>query len=185
MVKNLYPPAPHPIAELKTRQVTRAWLAFFEQLAAGSFSTVHVAGDGSTTAATAGETLTFAAGGGITITLNPSTDTLTFSTSNIASQVTAIKHVTQAVTNSASLQNDTELSFPIGANETWAVDLALYVSGAPTGGFQWAIKAPAGAVGKHGAHRLPFGSTTAIDQLDVSISGQLGDAGALSAGLAT
>lgn len=181
----LYPPAPHPVTEAQTRQVTRPWLAFFQALAAGSFSTVKVTGDGSTTAGTAGETLTFTAGPGVTIVLNSSTDTLTIAATGFATQETAIKSLTQSLTNSVALQNDTELSFPIGANETWAVDFALYVSGAPAAGFKWALAAPVGALGKHGAHRLPFGSTTPIDQLDASVALVLGDSGVLSAGTAT
>jgi len=185
MAQNLYPPAPHPVTETQTRQVTRPWLHFFQQLAAGSFGTIAVTGDGSSTAATAGETITFTAGPGVTIVLNTVTDTLTISATGFATQTTEVKTITQTVLNSASLQNDGELSFPIGANETWAVDFALYVSGPPAGGFKWAIAAPAGATGKHGGHRLPFGSTTPIDNLDASVALVLGDSGVLSAGTAT
>ncbi len=81
MTISVYPPAPHPIAEPVERNhlITRPWLMFFQQLAAGSFGTVAISGDGSVTAGTGGETLTLAAGDGIILTADPVTNTITIS----------------------------------------------------------------------------------------------------------
>ena len=57
----------------------------------------------------------------------------------------------ETVTGSTTLQDDDELTFAIGANETWAVEVHLYLraSTAFDGNVKFATSAPAGATGRH------------------------------------
>ena len=49
----------------------------------------------------------------------------------------------ESVTSSDVLQNDNELNFAIGANETWIVDAYLIAEFGPTGQIQVGVNAPA------------------------------------------
>lgn len=62
-----------------------------------------------------------------------------------ANQLTVIKAAPETVTNSAALQNDNELLFPIGANESWAFRFVVQANAGTQPDIQFAVTAPTGA----------------------------------------
>lgn len=60
------------------------------------------------------------------------------------------KTADEAVTSSTTVQSDDQLSFPIGANETWEFECDLLASGATTGDLRVAWNVPSGATGEWG-----------------------------------
>lgn len=63
----------------------------------------------------------------------------------LVNQKTVIKSVDESLTNNATLQNDDELSFTVGANEEWAFRFVLQANSATQPDFQFAVGAPGGA----------------------------------------
>lgn len=60
------------------------------------------------------------------------------------------KSADESVTSSTALQNDDHLTLAIAANETWALEYILFLSGADAGDFKSALSVPAGATGWRG-----------------------------------
>ncbi len=60
-----------------------------------------------------------------------------------------IKAADEAVTSSTVLQDDNELTFAIGANETWYFRAVLHARGATTGDIKVGVTAPAGATKRY------------------------------------
>jgi hypothetical protein len=59
--------------------------------------------------------------------------------------ITLIKSVDETITNNATLQNDDELFFPIGANESWVFRFTLQANSGTTPDFRFGVSAPGGA----------------------------------------
>lgn len=59
----------------------------------------------------------------------------------------AVKAADETVTSSTTLQDDADLSFPIGANQTWSVSMNLAVTANASGGFKYDFTLPSGASG--------------------------------------
>ena len=57
------------------------------------------------------------------------------------------KSSTQSVTSSTTPVNCTNISFPIGANETWNWELNFRASAGASGGLKWLFTLPSGATG--------------------------------------
>lgn len=67
-------------------------------------------------------------------------------TTNFDIPVRRYKTANETINNSATLQNDDHLFFPIGANEVWVVEYNLFVSAvSATSDFKIALALPAGA----------------------------------------
>lgn len=83
--------------------------------------------------------------------------------------VTRVKVANEGVTTSTTMQDDDELTFPIGANETWIMDAYLIVDG-PTGGdIKAGVKGPSGVAGEFtvtgpGTSATTFENATANNQ---------------------
>lgn len=60
-----------------------------------------------------------------------------------------VKDADETVNNSNTLQDDDDLTFPIGANEMWAVDVVLRYSTGDTPRAKYAFSVPSGATGTH------------------------------------
>ncbi|MEZ6330645.1 MAG: hypothetical protein R3B12_01370 [Candidatus Saccharimonadales bacterium] len=58
---------------------------------------------------------------------------------------TVVKTTNETVNNSATLQNDDELKFSIGADETWTYRFVLQANSGTTPDFRFAVTAPSGA----------------------------------------
>lgn len=65
---------------------------------------------------------------------------------NFAQRYTAYKSTSSSVV-SATLQNDSELVMPIGANESWALTLRLVMDSATAPDFKCTFAAPVGTIG--------------------------------------
>lgn len=78
-----------------------------------------------------------------------------------------------SVASNTSLQNVTGMSFPIGASETWAVQLraGVTIPSTPDAKFHWST--PAGATGNHTALSLSTGGSAVIAN-DVVVAGSGG-----------
>src|SRR5690606_26427777 len=62
-----------------------------------------------------------------------------------SSQITRYKTEDETVNNSATLQDDDDLSFAIGANEVWAVEIYVQVNSSSSADFKYALSVPSGA----------------------------------------
>jgi hypothetical protein len=89
-----------------------------------------------TSAGTTGQVLVGVTGG------NPA-----FGSSFIGSSIAVYKSADETVTTSNTLQNDNELLFPIGANETWKGFINTMVTANASGGYKFDMTAPSGATG--------------------------------------
>lgn len=69
------------------------------------------------------------------------------------------KAADETVNNSATLQNDDDLLFAIGANEIWELLVLVWVSSNSTANFQYKVTAPSGAAG-HADHISQDGINT-------------------------
>jgi hypothetical protein len=58
---------------------------------------------------------------------------------------TVRKTADQTVNNSATLQNDSDLLLPVGANESWVGEAVIFATGDGAADIQFAITVPAGA----------------------------------------
>lgn len=65
--------------------------------------------------------------------------------SGLVNQQTIIKTVTETISATATLQDDDELTFAIGANEAWAFRFVVQGNSATQPDFQFAVTAPSGA----------------------------------------
>jgi hypothetical protein len=70
----------------------------------------------------------------------------------------------ESVTSSTTLQDDNELTFAIGANETWFVQCWLLIDADLAGDLTCALTAPAGATGWWGGHRFASGASDAVNE---------------------
>lgn len=75
----------------------------------------------------------------------------------------------QSVTSSTTLVDDDELSFPVGANETWVVNLYLFIDGATSGDIKATVVGPSGSSGRSsvigsGSNATTFENTTFNNQ---------------------
>jgi len=95
---------------------------------------------------------------------------------------TAYKTLDETVTNSATLQDDDDLLFSVGSNETWGFQFNLLYSGTTGGDFRVALTFPSGASCPWG--KIGLNSSLAVDMVgfDAPVSGasvfQLGGNGA-------
>lgn len=64
--------------------------------------------------------------------------------------VVKLKAANESVTSSTAVQDDDDLFFAIGANETWVFELFLFTNAATAGDFRYAITFPAGATQRYG-----------------------------------
>jgi hypothetical protein len=94
--------------------------------------------------------------------------------------VTRVKTADESVTSSVTLQDDDELLFPVGVNETWIMDAYLATDGATAGDIQVAVKGPTGVGGIFSVEGPGTGATTATD---LNVNNQVGAVAASPTGL--
>lgn len=76
-----------------------------------------------------------------------------------------VKDADQTVNNSVALQSDTELLFPIGANETWVFEINLRIEGSGNiADIQTALAIPAGATLFANSYGMPIAVSSAPPQ---------------------
>lgn len=99
-------------------------------------------------------------------------------------RVIARKASDESVTSSTTLQNDNDLLFAIGANETWTVDFLIHATFSAVGQAKVAVNAPSGATVRTSATLVPdaivpgFGSSGSIAGA-ISLVSALAVAGAI------
>lgn len=105
-----------------------------------------------------------------------------FSSSFIGCCTAKIKTADETVNGSASLQNDNDLSFSIGANETWQFTLMFKMTTASTPGFKWLFTVPSGATARGNAN-VTTGTTGiyGLSSADIDLTTGGGSTGAGSA----
>lgn len=85
---------------------------------------------------------------------------------NLARHIVIVKLAAESVSNSAALQNDDELTFQIGANETWLAEFLLDVGALlSTTGILLAVTVPSGATVNVSAGCMPA-VVTAADEYE-------------------
>jgi hypothetical protein len=75
-------------------------------------------------------------------------------------EVIVIKPSTETVNNSAALQDDDNLFFNIGANETWTFRVTVYGNSGTTPDFKFALTAPSGASCDYAGVDIEAGAST-------------------------
>lgn len=86
------------------------------------------------------------------------------------------KTADQTVTSSTALVDCTNMSFPIGANETWTADFNVYASGVTAGDIRLAINVPSGATGRFSVVGPSEGVSAFSDNFSAGASSTLTDA---------
>lgn len=85
---------------------------------------------------------------------------------------TVVKAADETITSNGTLQNDNELFFPIGANETWTFSFVVQANSGTTADFRFGASAPAGATcivgvsdyeGSVSQANLACGATTTVN----------------------
>lgn len=131
-----------------------------------AFGTITVSGQSDVVAEQASDTLTLVAGSGISLTTNAGSDSVTITASggstvgDMLDYQMVRKTADETVTSSTALQDDNELAFSVGANETWVSDWILAVDGATAGDIKIAFNSPAGSTGRWYSHTYDVGATT-------------------------
>lgn len=87
------------------------------------------------------------------------------------SRIIKRKTADETVNNSATLQNDDHLSFPIAANEVWTFDLRLFIVGDATADLKAAFTWPTGATAIWAPHGQRAADSVVTSAAGTSTSG--------------
>ena len=90
------------------------------------------------------------------------------------------KTAAETVNNSATLQDDDDLTFAIGANEVWIFWVLLLHKGHGSAGLKAAFSAPAGAAGSYNARRTNSAGAVNIENYSTSLGGGFSSRGNLN-----
>jgi hypothetical protein len=77
----------------------------------------------------------------------------------------------ETVNNSADLQNDNDLLFPVGTNETWAFNIFLIHNSGTTPDIKFAMSVPSGASSFSSCHGVNVGGTTYVAAMPATLAG--------------
>lgn len=94
-------------------------------------------------------------------------------------EIRRMKEVAESVTSSTALQNDNDLTFPVGANEKWQFEIHVKATFSTLGQTKVAITGPAGAIISADAHLFSDGISI-VRQVINALATAVGLVGALA-----